>query len=253
MKRLRPGLIASESRHGGAAAVRVVGHQPTSSRLAGVTPASTDAPVAEITAAGLPLLAAPVAGSDVTTGDTTGDTTGGDTVTTAEVSAGAGADGAVTELYGTQYRPLVRVAVLLTGDLRTAEDVVQEAFVAMHGAWGALREHAAGVPFLRHAVVTGSRSAPGEPEFPPAPQYPEGAGPARPGRRGRHVRAVPAVPEPAGVIPALRLLPRLQREALVLRLYLDLPDDQIAAAMAVPVTAARDHVAGALAAMAEVA
>src|SRR5580698_7702898 len=75
MKRLRPGLIASESRHGGAAAVRVVGHQPTSSRLAGVTPASTDAPVAEITAAGLPLLAAPVAGSDVTTGDTTGDTT----------------------------------------------------------------------------------------------------------------------------------------------------------------------------------
>ncbi len=130
---------------------------------------------------------------------------------------------------------------------------MQDAFVAMHGAWGALREHAAAVPFLRHAVVTGSRAAPGEPEFPPAPQYPPGAGPARPGRRGRHVRAVPAVPEPAGVIPALRLLPRLQREALVLRLYLDLPDDQIAAAMAVPVITARDHVAGALAALADVA
>jgi DNA-directed RNA polymerase specialized sigma24 family protein len=213
-KWLRPGLIASESRHGGVTAVT-----------------------------GTNLLAAPVADSEVSPGD----------VTAADAAAVTDADAAVTELYGTQYKPLVRLAVLLTGDLRTAEDVVQDAFVAMHGAWGALREHAAAVPFLRGAVVTRTRSAPGEPEFPPAPEYPPGSGPARPGRRGRHERGAPAVPGPAGVIPALRLLPRLQREALVLRLYLDLPDDQIAAAMQVPVSAARDHVAGALAAVADVA
>lgn len=205
---------------------------------------AASAPAAERTVTGFPMLAAPVADSDVAS----------DAAAPPDrASAGPGADTAVGELYGTQYRSLVRLAVLLTGDLGTAEGLVQDAFVAMHGSWETLGADAAAVPFLRHAVVTRSRSAPGEPDFPPAPQYPAGPGPARPGRRGRHVRAVPFVPEPAGVIPALRMLPRLQREALVLRLYLDLPDDQIAAAMAVPVTAARDHVAGALAALADVA
>ena len=53
----------------------------------------------------------------------------------------------------------------------------------------------------------------------------------------------------SGVVAALQRLPAMQREALALRLYLDLPDDQIAAAMRVTSARARDHVAGALAAL----
>jgi DNA-directed RNA polymerase specialized sigma24 family protein len=45
-----------------------------------------------------------------------------------------GADWAVTELYSLQYWPLVRLAVLLVRDVPTAEDVVQDSFVAMYTA-----------------------------------------------------------------------------------------------------------------------
>ena len=45
---------------------------------------------------------------------------------------GRSADWAVTELYSLHHRGLVRLAVLLVRDVPTAEDVVQDSFVAMH-------------------------------------------------------------------------------------------------------------------------
>ena len=45
------------------------------------------------------------------------------------------ADRAVAVLYAAHYRPLVRLAALLAGDVAAAEQVVQESFVAMHGGW----------------------------------------------------------------------------------------------------------------------
>ena len=45
------------------------------------------------------------------------------------------ADRAVTALYSTHYRSLVRLAALLVRDVATAEEVVQDSFVAMHGGW----------------------------------------------------------------------------------------------------------------------
>ena len=42
------------------------------------------------------------------------------------------ADRAVTVLYSTHYRSLVRLAALLLRDVATAEEVVQDSFVAMH-------------------------------------------------------------------------------------------------------------------------
>ena len=55
------------------------------------------------------------------------------------VREGRGADWAVTELYSLQYWPLVRLAVLLVRDVPTAEDVVQDSFVAMYDGWQRLR------------------------------------------------------------------------------------------------------------------
>ena len=50
------------------------------------------------------------------------------------------AEQAVTELYSGHYRSLVRLAVLLVRDEPTAEEVVQECFIAMHDGWHRLRD-----------------------------------------------------------------------------------------------------------------
>src|SRR5689334_5285598 len=68
------------------------------------------------------------------------------------------ADDAVEQLYATHYRRLVRLSVLLVGDPETAEEVVQDSFVAMHGRWRSLRDPAQGLAYLRQTVVNRSRS-----------------------------------------------------------------------------------------------
>src|SRR3954464_11860253 len=69
-----------------------------------------------------------------------------------------GADRAVEELYAAHYRRLVRLSVLLVSDTGTAEEVVQDAFVAMHGRWRSLREPDKAVGYLRQTVVNRARS-----------------------------------------------------------------------------------------------
>jgi len=69
------------------------------------------------------------------------------------------ADSAVEQLYAAHWRSLVRLSVLLVRDTGTAEEVVQDAFVAMHGRWSRLREPEKALAYLRQAVVNRSRSA----------------------------------------------------------------------------------------------
>ncbi len=68
------------------------------------------------------------------------------------------ADQAVTALYSANYRSLVRLAAMLVRDAGTAEEVVQDAFVAMHGGWRRLRDPDKGLSYLRQSVVNRSRS-----------------------------------------------------------------------------------------------
>ena len=58
---------------------------------------------------------------------------------------GWSADRPVTGPYPMYYRALVRLAALLVRDVQTAEEVVQDSLVAMHGGW--------------QRVAAGSRSA----------------------------------------------------------------------------------------------
>jgi DNA-directed RNA polymerase specialized sigma24 family protein len=146
------------------------------------------------------------------------------------------ADQAVTSMYGTQYVPLVRLAVLLVGDLRAAEDMVQQSFADMHVAWTGLRDHDKAVSFLRRAVVLRARSRSAGP----------GGGPAAGGAAGG---VADGGAESSAVITAVRALPLRQREALVLRLYLDLNDGQIACAMQISRAAVRGHAARGIAAL----
>ena len=50
------------------------------------------------------------------------------------------ADDAVTALYLAHYRGLVRLAALLLDDAGAAEEVVQDAYVRMHGSWRRIRD-----------------------------------------------------------------------------------------------------------------
>ena len=244
---LRPGGITSEARPGGITAGPLADAMSASSlsrlTMPGVlTPAGTAPPAARA--------ADPVTVSAAGRGLTAG---------------GSAADQAVTALYETQYRSLVRLAVLLVGDLRAAEEVVQDSFAAMHQAWRRLRNQDSGLSFLHRTVVSRSRALapartlavapryeppaaqpPGQPRPAAAPGAAEAASPA-----GTPGAAAPGAA--ASVITALQRLPVLQREALALRLYLGLRDDQIAAAMRVSHATAGGHVAAGLAALRGVA
>jgi DNA-directed RNA polymerase specialized sigma24 family protein len=132
------------------------------------------------------------------------------------------ADTAVASLYDTHYRPLTRLAALLASDEAIAEDIVRDAFVAMHGAWRQLRDDDRAVRYLQQTVVRLSRS--------------------RRAARGAREPGTPAHPGP-GVVAALRSLPAPQREALVLRYYADLPETRIASVMGISTQAVNSHLA----------
>ncbi len=52
---------------------------------------------------------------------------------------------AVTDLFREHHLDLVRLALAMTGDLATAEDVVQDAFERLHRGWPRLREPSNGL------------------------------------------------------------------------------------------------------------
>jgi DNA-directed RNA polymerase specialized sigma24 family protein len=145
----------------------------------------------------------------------------------------------IAAIYGTQYSSLVRLAVLLVGDLGTAEEVTQDSFVAMHDALRQLRDRDKALRYLRQSVVNRSRFA---------LRHRMLAGPGTPGKPGAGQGAI-TPRECMPVISALRALPPRQREALVLRFYLDLPEEQVASAMRTSRGAVTRHTARAMAAL----
>jgi RNA polymerase sigma-70 factor (sigma-E family) len=150
---------------------------------------------------------------------------------------------AVTALYGEHYRSLVRLAAFLVHDLGTAEEVVQDSFLAMHSAWGRLRDDGKALRYLRRSVVNRSRSvlrhrAVVDRNAPrPAPDLPS----------AEH-GALSAL-ERSAVVTALLSLPQRQREALVLRYYGELSEAQIATAMGISKGAVKSHTSRAVAAL----
>jgi RNA polymerase sigma-70 factor (sigma-E family) len=156
---------------------------------------------------------------------------------------GRSADRAVTELYALHHRGLVRLAALLVRDVPTAEDVVQDSFVAMHDGWQRLRDAESALAYLRQAVVNRSRSVlrhrtvidknlqKAPPDMPSAEH------------------GAMALLERDAVVAALRHLPDRQREAIVLRYYADLSEADIAAAMGISRGAVKSHTARGMSAL----
>jgi RNA polymerase sigma-70 factor (sigma-E family) len=148
------------------------------------------------------------------------------------------ADSALEQLYAAHWRGLVRLAVLLLRDQGAAEEVVQDAFVAMHGRWRSLRDPDKALAYLRQTVVNRSRSALRHRGV--VERYVAKQGP------------VLALVEPAdtptlahdrrdAVLVALRALPTRQREVLVLRHYLELSEIEIAETLGISRGSVKAH------------
>ena len=159
------------------------------------------------------------------------------------------ADEALEEMYAAHWRQLVRLAVLLVDDVGTAEEVVQDAFVAMHGRWGRLDDNDEALAYLRQTVVNRSRSVLRHRVV-----------------VDRHLRSTAArspqtspdadtgaltVARRSAVLHALGQLPDRQREVLVLRYYLDLSEAEIADALGIARGSVKSHASRGSAALRE--
>ncbi len=154
-----------------------------------------------------------------------------------------GADEAVSRLYAEHWAGLVRLATLLLRDQGRAEEVVQDAFVALHRRWSGLQEPVKAVAYLRRSVVNGCRSTirhrvvvdrqPAE----------------RPGVAPSAEASVLVGEQRSELVEALRRLPRRQREVLVLRYFSDLSEADIAATLGISRGAVKSHSARGIAAL----
>ena len=150
---------------------------------------------------------------------------------------------AMTMLRDTYYRPLVRLAALLTGDVALAETVASEALAALRSrpVISATQSEDV-VRYLQHQVVLRSRRN-RQTHAAKAP----GLGGQRPARRGRPSSSATGrgALQPSlefgglAIVLALQDLPRREREAVVLTHYLDLAEQQAAAVAGITEAALR--------------
>lgn len=150
------------------------------------------------------------------------------------------ADEAVERLYAAHWRSLVRLSVLLVRDVGTAEEIVQDAFVAMHGRWARLRDPDKALAYLRQAVVNRSRSALRHRKVVDRHATHE-AGLARGHASDPAEGAALAADRRRAVLEALSQLPRRQREVLALRHYLELSEAEIATTLGISNGAVKSH------------
>ena len=135
------------------------------------------------------------------------------------------ADEAFGELYRTHRDRLRRVAYLMTGQAAVAEDIVQDAFVRVHGRMDRIDNPPA---YLKRTVVNMCLTW-----------------------RKRSIRASELTPRPRGWVDPpeldeawalLQRLPQEQRVAMVLRYYEGLPDADIALVTGCPTSTVRSRI-----------
>jgi len=150
---------------------------------------------------------------------------------------------AVEAIYQATALSLIRMAYVMLDDLPSAEDVVQEAFCGLYRRWEHVQDTDRALHYVRRSVLNGCRSA------------------LR--RRAVRRRGLPGGTDLAAsaeamvlsgeerddVVRALAGLPFRQREVLVLRFYLELPDEQIAQVMGIGQSTVRSTAFRALAAL----
>jgi RNA polymerase sigma-70 factor (sigma-E family) len=167
-------------------------------------------------------------------------------VDTVDTQVPADAAHEVTALYRAHALGLVRLAVIMLGDQGRAEDVVQDAFFGVYRNWDSLADTSSALAYVRSSVLNGCRTV------------------LRRRSHGARLAAAPAAEGPPlesaeawvllgeehrEVLAAIRRLPDRQREALVLRYYLDMSEEQIADAMRISCGTVKSAISRAVAAV----
>jgi RNA polymerase sigma-70 factor (sigma-E family) len=151
----------------------------------------------------------------------------------------------VSMLYRLHGMNLVRIAAVMLGSRASAEDAVHDAFCGLYRQWDRLADPHNALPYVRSAVMNRCRS--------------ELRRQARLARRADQTHRLLDADSPEqvailgeehrDVLAGLRLLPARQREALILRYFLDLPETEIATAMGISQGTVKSTLSRALAAL----
>ncbi len=140
------------------------------------------------------------------------------------------ADEAIDELYRQVHLRTVRLAMMLTGDVGVAEELVQEAFVRVWRSWDKIRDVDAARAYLRTTAVNLSRSHLRRRTLE---------------LRHRFRRVDDAVlidpDERIDLLRAVAKLPPRQRACVALRFYEDLSESQTADVLGISVGAVKSQ------------
>jgi RNA polymerase sigma-70 factor (ECF subfamily) len=144
------------------------------------------------------------------------------------VRAVADAEEELEALFRAEYRGLVRALSVVAGDVESAADAVQDAFVQAHRHWSRVRRYDQPALWVRRTAVNRILN-----------QH-------RSRRRRDAAVARLAGPASAGerdldIGPAVAALPRRQRMAVALHYLADLPVGEVAAAMRVEPGTVKSH------------
>jgi RNA polymerase sigma-70 factor (sigma-E family) len=152
----------------------------------------------------------------------------------------------VVAVFEAHYSHLVRLARHLTDDPADAEDVVMDAFVGLSRHWQHVRRTEDAFFYLRTSVVNGSRSRLRRLKIARERRHTQLDRDAAPADQ-----AAMAHLEQEAVVRALRVLPRRQREVLVLRYYDGASEAEIAEVLSITVGSVKTHASRGLHAVAE--
>jgi RNA polymerase sigma-70 factor (sigma-E family) len=142
--------------------------------------------------------------------------------------APAGSAGELAALYQAHAAGLIRLAMLmLGGDQSAAEDVVQDAFLGLHRRWNAVTKRDRLLTYVRSSVLNGCRDVLRKNARRDRFRFP--VEPAAESAESRFLLGE----EHDEVLAALRRLPDRQREAVVLRICLGMPEDEVATTMGI--------------------
>jgi RNA polymerase sigma-70 factor (sigma-E family) len=158
-----------------------------------------------------------------------------------EAPAAAGwADQAVLAAYREHYGSLVRQAAVVVRDIPTAEDVVQDSFIATHIASPRLENSAKALAYLRQSVANRSRSVLRHRIV--VDQYRPAPAPDMPSAEDSALSQL----EHSAVISALTILAPRQRQVLALKFFADMSEAQVADALGISKGTVKTHTSRAL-------
>ncbi|MGH9048743.1 MAG: SigE family RNA polymerase sigma factor [Acidimicrobiia bacterium] len=149
----------------------------------------------------------------------------------------------MSELFREHYLALVRLACLLLDERGAGEEVVQDAFVRLHGTAHRVRDPDAAPAYLRSIVLNLARSRMRR-RLVALRRHP------RPSPDAAPVEEIAILREDQReVLAALRTLPTRQRECLALRYFGELSEAEIAATLGISPGSVKTHTSRGIAAL----